>query len=201
MSDAYDMMLTGYDDVEASHGFDGEPLPAGSYALKVEKILDAAPSKTSGVPMVRMQLLVTERHPDAAMVGRRTWVSMALGASSKNRDGQLRDAAAMAKATSNVQAQMKGWLGVLGVSTSTPSGTGVQKVVNFYNVGAWEGREFVGKIALRPKTEQYEASNQLNSFHSLQDEKRGLEWLRAQVSTASTSSSSSTHASTTPTTI
>lgn len=179
MSDAYDQMLTGYDEVEASHGFSGDPLPTAWYALQVEKVLDSSASK-SGVPMVRLQLLVTSKHPDEAMRGKRAFVGIALGASRVDKNGVQRSQAEYDKATKQVQATSKGLLSALGVSTAAPLGSGVDKVFNFYNVGAWTGREFIGKVALRPPQGQYDASNQLQAHHALDDAKRGLEWLQKQ---------------------
>lgn len=187
MSDAYDQMLTGYDDVEPTYGFSGEPLPTGWYALRVEKILDSAPSRKSGVPMVRVQLLITDKHPDTNMVGKRAWVSIVLGASTLDKNDVKRSQAEYDKATKQVQSTSKGLLSAMGVSTAAPMGSGAEKVFNFYNVAAWEGREFIGKIGLRPANKQYDESNQLQAHHALDDAKRGLEWLKAQTATSTTS--------------
>ena len=194
MSDAYDQMLTGYDEVEASHGMSGDPLPTGWYALQVEKILDSSPAKNSGVPMVRMQLFITDKHPDAAMHGRRAWVSVALGASQQDKNKVQRSQAEYEKATKQVQSSSKGLLSAMGVNTAAPMGSGAEKGFNFYNVAAWTGREFIGKIALRPATKEYSESNQLQAHHNLDDPKRGLEWLRAQAATGATESKSPTTA-------
>jgi hypothetical protein len=189
VADAFDSMLAGYDEVEASQGYSGDPVPTGWYALKLEKVLSAELSK-NGIPMVRMQILITE----GQRANQRAFVGMTLSASEKDKNGAQRTKQEIDDANRKIMAQMKGFLGALGVSTAAPAGSGAQKVFNFYNVTAWEGRDFIGKISLRAKTEKYEASNQLNAYYNIKDEKHGLDWLRAQGETSGTVSATSTAA-------
>jgi hypothetical protein len=176
MSDPVLDMLDGYDDVEASSGMSGDPLPTGWYLLTVEKLLDMAASK-AGVPMARLQLNVDE----GEHAKQKAFVSIALGPKATNKDGSNRSPEEFDKAKKSVQAQAKGLLKAIAVETAQPLGEGLEKVFSFYNVQAWEGRQFVGKIQLRiDRSGQYDPQNALQAYHHIDDAKKGVAWLRSR---------------------
>lgn len=170
---SYTDLFTGYDDVEESHGFDGDPLPTDWYYLLVEKVLDVAQSN-KGAITARIQVGVQE----GPKANAKAFVSIVLAPAAEDKNGAQRNDVEMRKANSNIQAQMKGFLRALGVTTGQPLGNSlVDKAHSFYNVNAWEGSSFIAKVSRRENA-QYGASNQLSSYYSLSDEKRGLDWYR-----------------------
>jgi len=175
MSDPFANMLDGYDEVEPSQGMSGDPLDTGWYPLMVEKVLGTDVSQ-KGAPTSRVQLKVTEGEYE----GRRAFVTVVMGAAMYDKEGKQRTAVELAKANKTIQGQMKGFLKAIGVSTGQPGGTGKDMVFGFYNVPLWEGRTFVGKIRKRAAEGAYPESNQLDAYHSNDDEKRGLSWWRQE---------------------
>lgn len=174
MTDIYDAMLDGYDDVEPSSGY-GEPLPTGWYPMRVEAVLDTSTSK-NGAAMARLQLDVGEG-PDK---GKKAFVNVIMSPSLVDKTGATRGQAQLADANSVIQGQLKSLLKALGVQTGQPVGTGAEKLFSFYNVGAWKDREFMARIRLRPARGEYEASNDLGDYKPFADEKRGIAWWRGQ---------------------
>lgn len=169
-------LFEGYDDVEESHGFDTEPLPTAWYHLLLEKVLGTDATK-NGAVQARCQVLVAS----GELQGKRTFINVLMGPSMVNKDKTQRSAAELNKAKGNIQGQMKGFMTSIGCNTGEPTGeSDVEKASSFYNVGMWDGRQFIGNIKHRAATGMYSASNQLNGFHNIDDAKRGLEWLRAK---------------------
>lgn len=169
MADMYDEMTSGYDEVEASQGRTGEPLPNGWYFLKVAKVLETGKSRDYGIPYARVQVQVTRGLEE----GRVAFLSMSMGVKPVDSKGNTRDAAAMKKSNDTQKGIMKMWMKAIKVDTATPVGEDEHKVLSFYNVGAWEGREFIGKLKSRPATDQFPASNQLDAARPLDDVEHG----------------------------
>ena len=183
MSD-YSHMMEGFDEVEASHGFSDEQLPSGWYPLKVEKVLSTDLSR-NGSPQARLQLLVTEGSAE----GKRTFANISMGPAKVDRDGAARSDDDLKKTAKTIQGQMRGFLDALGLTTGQPVGDGEEAVYSFFSVGSWAGREFMGYVKLLPAKGQWPASNRLQSYQSLQDEKKGIDaWRAGQASDAAPTS-------------
>jgi len=188
LTDFYDEVLSGWDDVEPSSGLSSEPVPVGYYAAKIEKVLEKKES-SNGVPVVRMQLQITR----GKYARRAVFVDMSLSASPVDRDGNKRSTEAFKKANDNVQGMAKGFIRTLNVAKAPAIGEGSAKIFNFYNVDAWEGREFVAKLSIQPEREYngktYGPRNQLANFYPMNDAKHGIayiEQLEQQGNSAST---------------
>lgn len=175
MSDFYSDLSRYYDEAEGSSGFGGDPLPTGWYYLKIEKVLETGLSK-NGVPQARLQLQVVE----GPCQDQRAFVSLSLGAKETNDDGSNRSKEELDKANKNIVNMIKGFMKAVDVTTGAPVGPFPENVFNFYSVPSWEGRAFVGKIKLQPAKGQYDASNRLNAYHNINDEDKGLAWLRGK---------------------
>lgn len=170
MADMYDEMTQGYDEVEASQGRTGEPLPSGWYFARVAKVLEVGKSRDFGIPYARVQVQVTRGLEE----GRVAFLSLSMGVKPVDSKGNKRDDAAMKKANATQMSIMKMWMKAIKVPTAAAVGDGEHKVLSFYNVQAWEGSsEFGAKLKLRPATEQFGASNQLDSAKPLEDPEHG----------------------------
>jgi hypothetical protein len=186
MSD-YGYMTEGYDDVDESHGFSDEPLPSGWYPLRVEKVLSSALSK-NGSPSVRLQVQVTE----GALQDKRAFVGLNLGPALVDAKGTQRSEKELKDIAKTIQGQMKGFLSSLGVTTGPPVGEKDEAVYSFFNVGSWTGKEFMGFIKLMPAKGDWSASNRLNGYRSIGDEKQGLDAWRAKQSGAASETKAET---------
>lgn len=184
MIDDFASMIDGYDQVEPSAGLSNEPLEAGWYALEVAEVLERSTTK-NGVPQARVRLKVTE----GPSKGRNAFVRLYMGASRVSRkDGNelARTDAEYEKARASVQAQMKGFMRALQLTTGAPVGEGVEKVFSFYNLDAWAGTNFVGRITLQAgganavTGQEYQAQNNLAEFHPMNDAKKGYAWLMSR---------------------
>ncbi len=177
----YDM-FEGYDDIEETHGFDTDPLPTNWYHLMIEKVLGTEATK-NGAVQARCQVIVES----GELKGKRAFVNILLGPSSVNKDGTARSDVERQKAAGSIMGQMKGFMKSIGCNTGAPTGDGdVDKAASFYNVGTWDTRQFIGNVKYRPAQGKWGASNQLNGYHGLEDEKKGLEWLNNQSSGSGT---------------
>ena len=176
------------DDVEPSFGFTGEPMPSGWYPLRVEKLLEVQ-QRTTGTVQARLQLLTLE----GEMKDKRAFVSLTLAPSKQNPDESQRTLEEVKKAAGNIRSQMAGFLKSLGVTTGHPAGSNdAEKASGFWNTREWETREFMGYVKLMPATEKWNASNRLNGYAPIEDEKKGLAQWRAKQTTAATGAKAET---------
>jgi hypothetical protein len=176
-------MFDNYDQLDESHGFEGEPLPTGWYGLEIEKI-HAKDRSERGAMMVRYQARVYAGPAKLVDGNARCFLMRLLKAKEVNNDETRRTDAEIAAADNNIKAQMRGFMSSLGVPTATPTGADdLSKVCNFYNVDSWVGKQFVGKVKFVPEG-QYPAKNDLSSFHNVGDEKRGIAFVHEQAAKA-----------------
>lgn len=175
MSDFYDLITEGYDDVEAAP-VGSTALPSGWYPLKIAKVHEVRESREGNAIMARVQLAVLE----GPLANRNAFVNVMLGPSSLGKDKKPRSAEELKKAADAVKGQMKRFMTALGLSKGEATGTGLDKVSSFYRVSEWEGKEFMGKVKLVAATERYEESNALNDCCPLDDAKYGIEKFRAR---------------------
>jgi hypothetical protein len=174
MSDPFDAMLEGYDDVEESSGFDGDPLPTGWYPLKIAKVYETS-TTTNGAVRTRCGVSVLEG-PHEGKVG---FFTLNMSPSRVDKNGAARTQEEIKAAAGSIQAQLKGFLSALGLSTGQPVGEGDRKIANFFNVGSWEGREFIGKMQYVPAKGQWSAQNNLNAYYSMGHDDKGIDWWRS----------------------
>ena len=174
MSDPYEAMMEGYDDVEESSGFDGDPLPTGWYPLRIQKVYETSTTK-NGAVRTRCGVSVIEG-PCEGKIG---FFTMNMSPSRVAKDGSARDVGEIRSAATSIQSQLKGFLSALGLSTGQPVGEGDKKIASFFSVGSWEGREFIGKIQFVPASGQWSAQNNLSAYYSMGHEDKGMDWWRA----------------------
>jgi hypothetical protein len=178
MGDYFSHMSEGFDDVEPSFGFGGEPLPTGWYPVEVETLLDASLSN-GGAPQARLQLKVFE----GERANQRAFVTVTMGPSVLGRDGSQRTEEEIAKAAASLKGQMSGFLKSIGVTTGPAEGHDVMtKAKNFFNTGSWTGKQLMARLKHVPENVQrgWNARNELAGFRSLDDEKQGISAWRAK---------------------
>ena len=172
----YGSMIAGFDEVEEAPLMEDGALPKGWYPLEIAAIQRSAVSQ-NGVPMVTTRMRVF----DGPCKGRSTFITHFLGASEVDPDGSKRKDSDFHKANATIQSQMKRFLKSIGVQTAVPYGEGIEQVLSFYNVDAWVGQRFMGSIRLKKATvnkttgKEYDESNDLSTFTTLDDTKHGLD--------------------------
>ena len=172
-------MYEGFDDVEASYGFVPEPLPKGWYPMVVEKVLDTKTS-VKGSLSARLQLQVTE----GEYKDKRAFVSLTMTPAKLDQNNQNKTEAELKKNTTVIQQLMSGWMKSINATTSIPAGADEdEKVCSFFNIGTWDGSQFMANIKYRAASGNFDASNNLGSFRNLDDEKYGIAvWREKSVS-------------------
>lgn len=163
-------MFEGFDDVEPSYGFTPNPLPTGWYPVLLEKVLDTQTSQ-KGSLSARLQLLVTEGpHKD-----QRTFMSLTMTPALLDKENTQKSDVDIQKAKKVIQGMMGGFLKSINVTTGHPAGASAEeKNLSFFNIGSWEGNQFMANVKLRPANGTWEASNMIRSYKNLEDEKDGI---------------------------
>lgn len=188
----YSAQSEGVEQAGVSHGQEAGALrPAGWYPWTVVGAEVSATKK--GVPQARMRLRVNDGAPNA---GRQAFINFNLGYGNTKMVGEdeIHKTPEELKETKDfVQKNINGLLAALfetpSYGTPTAPGTSLDFVKEKYKVAQWEGRQFMGRIAVQ-ESEQYGESNQLKEFYAMNDPKRGLAawqggaWGRAKLEAA-----------------
>jgi hypothetical protein len=176
-------VMQGYDEVTPTQGLVSEPLAKGWYWLKA-KVMNKDLTK-SGLPRVRFMFHALDLDTGEPLKGKVAFIDWYLGASKttgRDPDKKDRTPEEYAKALSSVQGQCKGLFEkAMKVPKGAPTGEGADQVFNFFNVDAANDRDLVAEV-----TVDAEGRNGLRSYHPVDDEKRGLAWLRAKGAKTST---------------
>lgn len=183
MSDVnYAEMTEGFEEVPENYG--QEMLVSGWYPFKIEKA-EIGKSR-NGVPLAHLQLSVGQEGP-ATVRGRRSFVDVYLGASKSKRSydedetgkkvmsEKQRTVEEFKDARTKAQANVKRFLKAIGLTTGVPTAppTDEQFIAQFFRVGEWEGKKFVGKLSVEESDSGYTNVN-LRDYAHVEDSKKGI---------------------------
>lgn len=174
----YSKMVDAEDKVEATFGFDSDLIPPGWYWVKIDGAEVRADE--GRVPNVNISCVVLAGPHE----GRKVFDGFSLVAGETKRDKAgneiARTAEEIAKANQSVQGMLNGWLSAIKVHknkqpSAPPSSTDF--LAQFYNVGAWEGREVMVKFGHRKykgRDGDQRVAGRFQQYAALEDPKHGL---------------------------
>lgn len=176
----YMEQLAGLEGVKPSMGTTSDPFPTGWYPFKVNKA-EATVIEKTGVPIVRLQLGLKEGHQIPGFGGRVAFADIFLGQGRTGyEDGHevMLTEAKFKEELAKTQAKAAGFLhAVTGMTPDlTAIGATAESVGRVYRVPMWEGREFMGRLAvIKDKSGQYGDKNRLMEWAAIDDAKHGFQ--------------------------
>ena len=178
----YADLASKFDDATPDQGFVPEPLNAGLYPLKVERIIKTEVTG-NGAHRVAYLVRVTEGPFEKRTALVEAWIKSgtfktvmneATGKAERDSNGNVqrvkRTDEEVEGAATNTMNMMKGFLGALQLGTKEPQvGDDNPEFYNqFYDVQGWPGAKLIGYL------QKQGDNNRISAFFSVDDAKRGI---------------------------